>query len=211
MSWLKKIMSDGEGDGPKKEQAKKMKLLAVGALLGVGLILWGASGKDPAGQTLPPSVQQKTSTDQPQNIQQSPDKRAMAAEEEYLANKIRDMLQQVEGAGDVQVTVRLESSTQTEYAINTTTGKKTTQERDQSGGTRTLTEDTDTGQLVLVTRNGEETPVLSREIAPEVAGVLVVARGAGDPAVKAELFRATQVALGIEPQKVIVMAKKAGE
>lgn len=208
MSWLKGLMGDGEVDGPKKEQAKKIKMLAVGALLGVGLILWGSTGDDNTQSETPPPARQNAILTQPQN---TPEKKAMAAEEEQLAAKIRDMLQQVDGAGEVKVTVRLESSTQTEYAINTSTGKKTTQERDQSGGTRTLTEDTDTGQLVLVTRNGEETPVLSREIAPAVAGVLVVAEGANNPVVKTELFRATQVALGVEPQKVIVMAKKAGE
>nr|WP_315989154.1 hypothetical protein [Desulforamulus aquiferis] len=128
-----------------------------------------------------------------------------------MANKLCEMLQQVEGAGNVKVTVRLDTSTETQYAVNTSTGKKTTLEKDQAGGTRTLTEDTDTGQLVLVNRSGEQIPVLSREIAPSVAGVLVVAEGAANPRVKAELFRATQVALGIEPHKVIVMPRKGGE
>lgn len=180
--------------------------MAAGLIVGVGLILLGSWGDKPAEQTNPSPVKETREI-----TPKSPEKTAMAAEEDYLAEKLRDMLQQVDGAGQVKVTVRLESSTQTEYAVNTSTGKKTTQERDQSGGTRTLTEDTDSGQLVLVTRNGEETPVMSREVAPKVAGVLVVAEGANDPKVRAELFRAAQVALGVEPHKVIVMAKKAGE
>jgi len=204
--WFKKLTGDGEGDGPKKEQAKKIKLMAAGAVLGIGLICWGSIDNKPRNNISTPPAKENTAV-----TQKVPDKTVMAAEEEYLAQKLRDMLQQVEGAGKVNVTVRLENSTRTEYAVNTSTGKKITQEKDQSGGTRTLTEDTDTGQLVLVTRNGEQTPVLSREIAPTVAGVLVVAEGAGDPKVKAELFRAAQVALGVEPQKVVVMAKKAGE
>lgn len=199
-------MGDGETDGPKKEQVKKLKFMAAGLIVGVGLILLGSWGDKPAEQTNPSPVKETREI-----TPKSPEKTAMAAEEDYLAEKLRDMLQQVDGAGQVKVTVRLESSTQTEYAVNTSTGKKTTQERDQSGGTRTLTEDTDSGQLVLVTRNGEETPVMSREVAPKVAGVLVVAEGANDPKVRAELFRAAQVALGVEPHKVIVMAKKAGE
>ncbi|MEW6065428.1 hypothetical protein P378_19315 [Desulforamulus profundi] len=207
MSWLKNLVGDGEADGPKKEQMKKIKLLAAGAVIGIGLLFLGGLGNDKSAKT-PPPVQEKAAVIQNQNNQA---KTAMASEEEYLSQKLCQMLEQVEGAGKVKVTVRLENSTQTEYAVNTSTGKKTTQEKDQSGGTRVLTEDTDTGQLVLVSRNGEETPVMSREIAPTVAGVLVVADGAGDPGVKAQLFRATQVALGVEPQKVIVMARKAGE
>ncbi|SHE62165.1 hypothetical protein [Desulforamulus putei] len=207
MSWLKNLVGDGEAGGPKKEQMKKIKLMAAAAVVGIGLLFLGGLGDDKPDRT-PPPVKEKAAANENRS---NPARTAMASEEEYLSQRLCQMLEQVEGAGKVKVTVRLQNSTRTEYAINTTTGKKTTQEKDQSGGTRVLTEDTDSGQLVLVTRNGEETPVMSREVAPTVAGVLVVADGAGDPAVKARLFRATQVALGVEPQKVIVMARKAGE
>ncbi|CCO08911.1 hypothetical protein [Desulforamulus hydrothermalis] len=207
MSWFKNLIRDGETGEPKKELIRKLKLLAAAAALGVALILLGGLGGK-ADQTVPPAAREQTAERATDPV---PVKTAMASEEEYLSQRLCQMLEQVEGAGKVKVTVRLQNSTRTEYAVNTSTGKKTTQEKDQSGGTRVLTEDTDTGQLVLVTRNGEQTPVLSREVAPAVAGVLVVADGAGDPAVKARLFRATQVALGVEPQKVVVMARKAGE
>ncbi|GAB6156891.1 hypothetical protein JCM39194_00910 [Desulfotomaculum varum] len=207
MSWFNNLIRDSETGEPKKDLIKKLKLLAAAGALGVALILLGGLGGK-ADQTAPPAAQGKPADRATDPV---PVKTAMASEEEYLSQRLCQMLEQVEGAGKVKVTVRLQNSTRTEYAINTSTGKKTTQEKDQSGGTRVLTEDTDTGQLVLVTRNGEQTPVLSREVAPTVAGVLVVADGAADPAVKARLFRATQVALGVEPQKVVVMARKAGE
>ncbi|HPU36274.1 MAG TPA: hypothetical protein PLA91_05715, partial [Bacillota bacterium] len=53
--------------------------------------------------------------------------------------------------------------------------------------------------------NGEERPVVEREVAPQVAGVLVVAEGAGDSRIKARLFEATRVALGVDPQKILVL------
>ena len=90
--------------------------------------------------------------------------------------------------------------------MNTTTGKKTTQERDQTGGTRLTTEDSGSDQLVMNrSENGEERPVVEREVAPQVAGVLVVAEGAGDSRIKARLFEATRVALGVDPQKILVL------
>lgn len=211
MSWIKKITGEGDGDGPKKEQLKRIKMMAAGLIVGVGLIFWGSLGGDkPANDVTPPPVRENAAPTQTQN-QKASQKTAMAVEEEHIANKLCEMLKQVEGAGNVRVTVCLESSTETQYAVNSSTGKKTTLEKDQAGGTRTLTEDTDTGQLVLVNRSGEQIPVMSKEIAPSVAGVLVVAEGATNPRVKAELFRATQVALGIDPHKVIVMPRKAGE
>ncbi|AQS58497.1 hypothetical protein [Desulforamulus ferrireducens] len=207
MSFLKNLLGDANSDGPTKEQTKKLKWLAATALLGILLLFMGSLGENKAPQNPVPEQNNVVVKQE----QQTREQRAMASEEEYLANKLCSMLEEVEGAGKVKVTVRLDTSTQTEYAVNKSMGKKTTQEKDQSGGTRVLTEDTDTDQLVLVTRNGEETPVMSREIAPSIAGVLVVAEGAHDPRVKAQLFRATQVALGVESHKVIVMARKAGD
>jgi stage III sporulation protein AG len=136
----------------------------------------------------------------------------MSNEEEELASKVRQMLAQIEGAGEVEVSVRLASSSQSDYAINTNSGQKTTQEKDQSGGTRVLTETTDNGQLVVIHGNeGNEIPVTTKQSAPKIAGVLVVAQGAGEPEIKARLFEATCVALGVEAHKVQVMPKKEGE
>lgn len=130
----------------------------------------------------------------------------MSAEEERISNRLCEMLRHVEGAGQVKASVRLSGSNREEYAVNTTTGKKTTQERDQTGGTRLTTEDTSSSQLVM-NRNGSggEQPVVERETAAQIAGVLVVAEGAGDARVKAKLYEATKIALGIEPQKIMVL------
>ncbi len=130
----------------------------------------------------------------------------MTAEEEKLGKKLGEMLRQVEGAGRVEVSVRLSGSTKSEYAVNVTTGKKTTQEKDQAGGTRVTTEDSGSEQLVMNRGgNGGEQPVTEREVAPQIAGVLVVAEGAADSRVKAKIFKAAQVALGVEPQRILVL------
>lgn len=132
----------------------------------------------------------------------------MSKEEETLSKKLRAMLERVEGAGEVEVSVRLSNTAQSEYAVNTTTGKKTTQEQDQSGGTRLVTEDSNSNQLVMNRSGQEEQPVVEREIAPNIAGILVVAEGAGDAKVKGMLFQATKVAMGVEPQKILVLPKE---
>ncbi|BAF59353.1 hypothetical membrane protein [Pelotomaculum thermopropionicum SI] len=184
---------------PAKEQGRRNLWLAGLAALGVILLVFSGTGrkpveKQPSGREVPatPARQQARS--------------GMTAEEELLGKKLCEMLRQVEGAGRVEVAVRLASSNRAEYAVNTTTGKKTTQEKDQSGGTRLTTEDSGSGQLVM-NRNGSggEEPVVEREVAAQIAGVLVVAEGAADSRVMARLFEATRVALGIEPQKILVL------
>ncbi len=189
---------------PKKQSKGNLWLIALGVLGIALLVISGPGGGKPATvqpeQVLPGSA----AGDRPEN--------SMAFEEEQIGGKLREMLRQVDGAGRVEVSVRLSGSTREEYAVNTTTGKKTTQERDQSGGTRLTTEDSGSGQLVLNrSGSGEETPVVEREVAPQVAGVLIVAEGAGDSRIKARLFEATQVALGIDPQRILVLKMERGE
>jgi len=101
----------------------------------------------------------------------------------------------------------LASSEHDKYAIDTNSSKKTTEEKDQVGGVRSTTEYTDSGQLVFIRNGQDEKPVVEQTGSSEVAGVLVVAQGAKDPEIKARLFEAVQVALGIEPQKVLVLPK----
>jgi len=190
----------GKDQVPPKNQGRRNLWLAGLAVIGIMMLVFSglSGGKAPDQQSsrqqapVPPAREQVKSN--------------MSLEEEQLGQKLCAMLGRIEGAGQVEVSVRLSGSTRNEYAVNTTTGKKTTQERDQSGGTRLTNEDTGSGQLVM-NRNGTggEQPVVERELAPQVAGVLVVAGGARDAGVRAKLFEATRVALGIEPHKIIVV------
>ena len=130
--------------------------------------------------------------------------------ENTLAERLEEVLAQVNGVGQVQVTVNLASTTQKDYAINTTTNNKNTQERDPKGGNRTITETNENGQMVMARGNqgGGEAPVVVKEIKPEVKGVIVVAEGADDMLVKADLMKAVQVYLDLPLYKVIVLPKE---
>lgn len=133
----------------------------------------------------------------------------LQSEEAYLAGRLEKMLSQIAGAGAVDVVVKLEGSARVEYAANSNTGRRVTEEKESGTVQRVTTENDDNDQLVVVRgENGFEAPVVEREVAPRVQGILVVAEGASDPYIKARLFRAVQVALGVEPQKVLILPKK---
>lgn len=191
---------------PSKEHGRRNLWLAGLAVLGVIMLVFSGVG---GGKT---TAKQSSSPENPVTPAREQTKSGMSAEEDQLSKKLCEMLKQVEGAGRVEVSVRMSGSTRAAYAVNTTTGKKTTQERDQSGGTRLTTEDSGSGQLVMNRSGaGGEQPVVEWEIAPQVAGVLVVADGAGEARVRAKLFEATRVALGIEPQKILVLPMERRE
>lgn len=128
--------------------------------------------------------------------------------EEALEAKLANLLSQVKGAGAVAVSVTLESGTAQEYAKNTVRESRTTQERDTAGGVRTTIETKESEQVLLSRENGTDRPVMVKETKPAVKGVLVIAEGAGDSAVKASLTRAVEAGLGIPPYKITVLPQR---
>jgi stage III sporulation protein AG len=125
--------------------------------------------------------------------------------EEALENKLAMLLSQVRGAGGVAVNITLESGASQEYAKNIVRESRTIQERDTGGGTRTTSENKESEQVLLSRDNGADRPVMVREAKPSIKGVLVIAEGAADSAVKANLTRAVEAGLGIPPYKITVL------
>ena len=125
--------------------------------------------------------------------------------EEILEAKLANLLSQVKGAGAVSVCITLESGAEQEYAKNITRETKVIQERDGGGGVRTTTETKESDQVLLSRDSGADHPVMVRESKPQIKGVLVIAEGAQDSAVKANLTRAVEAGLGIPPYKITVL------
>jgi len=178
-------------------------LLTLGAI-GVALLLLGEFFPWPQ-KPVPPG-----STPAEQVVKGvAEDRSRLEREETYLARQMEKMLARIEGAGAVDVVVKLEGSVKVEYATNTNTGKRVTEEKESGTVQRVTTENDASDQLVVVRgEQGFEMPVIEREVSPRVVGVLVVAEGAADPYIKAKIFYAVQVALGVEPQKVLVLPKQ---
>ncbi len=194
--YINKLKEQGAASGGTKLSRRKIWWLAGLMALGVLLVIIGSTGdkNDLSGENKNPGEKIKVEANPAAES-------AMVREEKDLAARLQEMLSDIEGAGRVKVTVKLASSNREDYAINTTTGSKTTQEKDQGGGTRTITENTGNNQLVLVRGDKGETPVVEQELSARVSGVLVVAEGAADPLVKSDLFQAVRISLGVEPQK----------
>ena len=109
------------------------------------------------------------------------------AEEKRLAK----VLSGIEGAGKVSVMITYESSVNKVYAYETTS--KT------SGGVTTVSEE-------IVYSSGK--PLLIKEEAPKVRGVVVVAEGASDTGVKLAIVRAVMALIEVSPGNIEVFASK---
>jgi stage III sporulation protein AG len=132
--------------------------------------------------------------------------------EARLARDLEGVLSQVEGAGQVVVTVSLKAGPEAQMAGNETRTERKTEERDASGGVRVTTETNEQLQLAMARPGGAgESPIEVRTLRPEVGGVLVVCDGARDPQVRASIGQAVQTLLDIPAHRVMVLPRKGGK
>jgi len=127
----------------------------------------------------------------------------ISALEKDMENKLQASLLQMDGAGKVQVSVRLATGLKSEYAWNENTTSKTIKSSDKAGGVQETTEVTKNNQLV--TPAGTTVPVIVMEDSPDIAGVLITAEGASDAKVREDIHTAVQTLLGIPSAKIKVV------
>jgi stage III sporulation protein AG len=141
-----------------------------------------------------------------ENVAELPKQTAIVRSyEDALEGKLANLLSQVRGAGSVSVNITLESSSSIEHAKNLVKETRTIQEKDSGGGIRTTTETKENAQILISKENGADRPVMVREYKPVIKGVLVVAEGALDSTVKANLTKAVGTGLGIPSYKITVL------
>lgn len=177
------------------EQLRPYKRHISLGLLGLLLVIGGAYFDKPV-LTKSPSENVPVATTQPRSV------------EEQLESKLANLLSQVKGAGSVSVQVTLETGPAQDFAKNVTHETKTIQEKDAGGGVRTTTENKEVQQVLMGKENGLDKPVMVKEVKPVIKGVMVIAEGASDSTVKANLTRAVETGLGLPAHKVTVLPQR---
>ena len=126
--------------------------------------------------------------------------------EEQLEKRLSTILSQVAGAGRVEVMVTLESRGERIVEKDTPESRKSVEETDSSGGSRT-TDEQDWGEETVYYEDGSggKSPYVVKELEPNIEGVLVLAEGGDSAVVKQELLEAVQALFPIEAHKVKIM------
>lgn len=130
------------------------------------------------------------------------------SESERLERELEDVLAQVSGVGTVAVNITLDSGPEYIYARNNNSSQRNIIEEDKSGGTRETDQDEKRSEIVVLNQGGHNKAVVKNKIQPQIRGVLVVAEGAVDSRIKADLIAAVKVGLGIGSHKIKVLAKE---
>ena len=128
--------------------------------------------------------------------------------ETYLEKRTEDILRQVDGVGEVSVMITLKSGGQKIIEKDQSSTSQTTEETDSSGGKRTVEDSvSDKTSIYEQQSDGSSVPYVSKELSPEVEGVVVIADG-GDNAVTAKsITEAVQALFGVEAHKIKIMKR----
>lgn len=128
--------------------------------------------------------------------------------ESELKFELKNILQQTEGVGRVEVMIYFSSGEEYVPAINMNDSTNTTEEVDNEGGRRNTTQK-NSGTTVVMTTQGDKTePMIVKKNKPKVTGVLIVAEGAEDKVTEYRIRKAVINLFNISDNKVNVYPMK---
>ncbi|HCD43933.1 MAG TPA: stage III sporulation protein AG [Lachnoclostridium sp.] len=127
--------------------------------------------------------------------------------EEQLEARVKRILKTVDGVGQVEVMIVLKSSEEKVLRVDKDSSDSSTEEKDSSGGTRKITS-AESKENTILTGSGENTsPIVEKEIRPEIEGIIISAQGGGSPTVKAEISGAMEALFNLPPHKIKVLKR----
>lgn len=123
---------------------------------------------------------------------------------ENLENKLKNILSKIQGVGEVEVCLNYSESSEVVAMYNENSSTSTTEENDDSGGTRKI-EQTDTQKDVIFNEdNGTKTPITAKIIKPKIEGAIITAGGANNAEVKTNIIQAVEAVTGLATHKIQV-------
>lgn len=124
-----------------------------------------------------------------------------------LEDRVCEVLSQIKGAGNVKVMINFSDSG--EIITATTNNSSIDKTTDTStSGNRTTESKTDNVSPVIIQQDGKDTPLIVKELAPDVLGVVVVAEGADNVSVRINLLQAVQTLLNVDSNKIEIFTMK---
>ncbi|MCM3784115.1 stage III sporulation protein AG [Neobacillus mesonae] len=204
---LNKWLGSG-GDGASKRSQTFRWLIIIG-LIGVAIVIFSSFinvkeidtenvGREPPEQgsvlsTFETSVSDATPFD---TIERS------------FEDKMKGILEQIVGVGTVDVMVTIDSTEEIVVQRNMQDSQQNTEETDANGGKRSITQYTRDGEIVTYDESGDQTPIITKKIKPQVRGVLVVAKGAENKVVKELIVDAVEKGLNVPSYRISVVPRK---
>lgn len=123
------------------------------------------------------------------------------AESDNLEKRLEKILGKISGVGDVSVLLTYSESSTLVPIYNINSNKSTTEEKDTSGGIRTI--ETENKEQDVITDSNSNV-ITEKIIKPTVEGAIITAQGASDATVKSNIIAAVEAVTGVASHKIQV-------
>lgn len=128
-----------------------------------------------------------------------------------LEVKLKDTLSKINGVGQVEVMITLEDMGESIVEKDQTEETSSLKETDSQGGVREEKDVQTTRATVFGEEGDERTPFVGKEMTPRVSGVLVVAQGGEDTAVRQNISEAVMALFQIDVNRIKVVKMNVQE
>lgn len=118
--------------------------------------------------------------------------------------KLLSLVSGIQGVGQAQVWVTLESGVEYVYVQEEVRNTDTTKDYGETGVKTLREKDNSEQKYILVNQNGVEQPLVQKQLEPTVKGVVIVCEGGGRAEVTEQVVNAVTCALGISSNRVFV-------
>lgn len=122
---------------------------------------------------------------------------------ENAENRLRVLLQKVDGAGEVEVMITVKTTGES-IPLKDTPYEKSS-EYSVDNRQQNVKEAAEESTVMVEKEDGSKVPYVVAQTVPEIEGVAVIAQGGGNKQVKQEIIGAVQVLFDIQAHKIKVM------
>ncbi len=133
--------------------------------------------------------------------------RSMDSYEAVLEQRVQDLLKHVDGVGTVDVLIVLKSSAEKVIHTDESRMHSATDEKDSGGGVRKIESEEQQREAVFTGSESGRTPVVEKELYPEISGIVISASGGGNPGVRSEISAAMEALFGLPANKIKVLKR----
>jgi len=128
--------------------------------------------------------------------------------EEKLTNKLKNILEKIDGVGKVDVMIYFESGEEKIPAININDSNSITDESDNNGGKRKINQSNNGRAIVMLNKGQETEPFITKTYEPKITGICIVAEGAKNKITELRIRQAVVNLFNLSEKKVNVYPMK---
>lgn len=135
----------------------------------------------------------------------SKENNTMEASKDEIEQKLEDILEKIDGAGEVKVMITYQDSGTQVVEKDKNTSANSVEESDSTGGVRNTKEQQLQESTVYEEADAGNTPFVSKELLPKVEGILIVASGGDNQKVKQNISEAVLALFQVEAHRIKIV------